>query len=875
MIKVTSPVPLIYLATLTFLFSCASPKKVVETKPATPVKKVTTPTYPYRATATRAFDLIHTKLEVSFDWTLQQMPATAEITLKPHFYESNKLFLNARGMAIKEVKLVKGGVREEVPYEYRNDSICITLDKMYNRNDTITVYVDYVSRPEDLPTGGSSAITSDKGLYFINADNSDPLKPQQIWTQGETQAASVWFPTIDWPNQKSTQEIYITVDTAFVTLSNGRMLSSVVNSYNGTRTDYWRQDLPHAPYLFMMAIGKFAVVKDSWRGKEVSYYVEPEFGPYAKAIFGNTPEMMEFFSKLLGVDYVWDKYSQVVVRDYVSGAMENTSASLFGEFMQKDARGLLDGNNEDVISHEMIHQWFGDLVTCESWSNLVLNESFATYGEYLWNEYKYGADEADYSGQRDLMSYLREARGKQVDLVRFNYKKQEDMFDSHSYAKGGRVLHMLRSLIGDDAFFESLRIYLERYKFGTAEVHQLRLIMEEVTGTDLNWFFNQWFYSAGHPDLRIEYRFDEVLLKVFVKVKQQQDTDIAPIYRLPVAIDIYSGNDKFRKEIIITELEQEFSFNVTSKPDLVNFDAEKMLVATKNDLHSNPEWITMFHKAPKYLDRYESLNKLATNYVAGTPEADVVKKALSDPHWNIRLLALKNVKNLVKDDMDGMKKVLLKKAAADDKSDVRELAIERLMEFWPNDEEAGNQVRAALNDSSYNVMETALGLIIENNRMEGLSIVRALENDPNKNIAAMVSDFYALYGSDEQFDFMIATTQKAQGFDKYGAMQSFGKFLLRCSPPVAEKGLAELQQTGTHHEQWFVRLSAVQALAEIAKSYGKNQSTSNTTATQPGDDVLKQRTELLNENVRKKAAEIVETIKAQEKDENLIRIYSK
>lgn len=186
----------------------------------------------------------------------------------------------------------------------------------------------------------------------------------------------------------------------------------------------------------------------------MNYYVEKEYEKDAKAIFGNTPEMIEFYSKTLGVDYVWPKYSQVIVRDYVSGAMENTSATVHGEFLQQHSRDLLDENNEDVISHELFHQWFGDLVTCESWSNLPLNESFATYGEYLWREYKYGRDDADYTGTLDLSSYLDESDYKQVDLIRFKYDTREDMFDSHSYAKGGRVLHMLRKYLGDEAFLQ-------------------------------------------------------------------------------------------------------------------------------------------------------------------------------------------------------------------------------------------------------------------------------------------------------------------------------------------------------------------------------------------------------------------------------------
>lgn len=867
----------ILAVSLIFFFGCGTSRKTTSVNPeAESEKKVMKEPAVYKAEATKFFDLIHTRLEVSLDWANREMPATAEVTLKPHFYATNKLVLNARGMAIKEVKLVKGDKREEVAYVYRNDSIIITLDKVYERTDSVTVYVDYVARPETLPKGGSAAITEDKGLYFINADGSDPQKPKQLWTQGETQAASAWFPTIDWPNQRSTQEMYITVDTAYVTLSNGKLISSIVNAQNGTRTDYWRQDLPHAPYLFMMVVGDFAVVKDEWRGKEVSYYVEPEYEPYARDIFGHTPEMMEHFSKLLGVDYPWVKYSQIAVRDYVSGAMENTTATVHGEFLQNDRRGLLDGSYEEYISHELFHQWFGDLVTCESWSNLTLNESFATYGEYLWNEYKYGRDEADYGGQSDLNVYLREARNKQVNLVRFDFKKQEDMFDAHSYNKGGRILHMLRKYVGDEAFFASLKKYLSENKFATAEVPDLRIAMEKVTGEDLNWFFNQWYYDKGHPQLRIDYRYDELAGVVYVKVTQQQDLSKTPLYKLPVAIDIYTGNDVRREKVTITRMEEEFTFSVISKPLFVNFDGEKMLLCVKNDQHTNEEWISMYNKGPLYLDRFEAVSKLANTYVSNTAEAEIVERALADRHWNIRLLALKNVKNLVKGNPDGMKPKIILMAQKDSKSDVRSLALERLAEFYPNDETVDAVIRTALNDSSYNVMNTAMGLVLDAHKAEGFALLRKVETDENKRVRSMAADFYSIYGSDDNYSYMSDVYRQTQGFEKYEAAQNFGRFLLRCNPDLATEGIKLLSETGYHHPQWFVRLSAVRSLAEISKSYGKKSLRDDQGGTtQPGDSILEERVAMANEKVRKSAEEEVNAIKAQETDPNLKKIYNK
>ena len=317
----------------------------------------------YRASNTIAHDLVHTSLKVSFDWKKRRMAGIAQITLHPHFKTSNEVVLNARGMQINEVSLVRPDKNILLGYEYHHDSLIISLDRDYKKEENYTLYIDYVARPEELDSiGGSSAITSDKGLYFINADGKDKYKPRQLWTQGETQSNSVWFPTIDATNQKMTQDIAITVDSSMVTLSNGLLIKSISNP-DGSRTDYWKQTLPHAPYLAMMCVGNYAVVKDSWRGKEVSYYVEPEFRDVAHNIFGKTPEMMEFFSTKLGVPFAWEKYAQVVARDYVSGSMENSSATLHGEFLQQTPREMLDESYEEFISHELFHQWFGDLVT--------------------------------------------------------------------------------------------------------------------------------------------------------------------------------------------------------------------------------------------------------------------------------------------------------------------------------------------------------------------------------------------------------------------------------------------------------------------------------------------------------------------------------
>ena len=408
----------------------------------------------YRAEKEKKHNLIHTKLNVDFNFDDKSMNGEAWITAKPHFYATNTIALDANAMLIHEVSLNN----KVLSYDYNEYVLEIELPKTYTKNEEFTIYIKYTARPEKVKEVGSKAITDAKGLYFINADSKDTTKPIQIWTQGETQANSAWFPTIDAPNQKMTQELFITVPNKYQTLSNGTLVNQTKKGNN--RTDYWKQDKKHAPYLAFMGVGEFVIIEDNYKNIPVNYYVEKEYAPYAKDIFGLTPEMIEFFSEKLGVDYPWAKYSQIVVRDYVSGAMENTTAVVHGEQAYQKPGQLIDNNlQENTIAHEIFHHWFGNLVTSESWSNLTLNESFANYGEYLWRAHKYGKTDAEMHYYDQVEAY-KNGQNQGKNLVRFTYDEREELFDLVSYNKGGAILHMLRTYLGDNAFFQIGRAHV-------------------------------------------------------------------------------------------------------------------------------------------------------------------------------------------------------------------------------------------------------------------------------------------------------------------------------------------------------------------------------------------------------------------------------
>jgi aminopeptidase N len=801
------------IASLLFLFACKSQKPVAETMISEQLPEVTVeaPTInDYHASVTKSFDLIHTKLDVSFDWDKRYLMGEATISMKPHFYPAATIYLDARGMEINRVASINNKDTLNLNYSYGNDTITIKLGKELTRDEKITVYINYIAKPDELSKlGGSDAISSDKGLYFINADGKEKDKPKQIWTQGETQSNSVWFPTFDVPNQKTTQELNITVANNFKTLSNGLLVKSISNA-NNTRTDCWKMDLPHAPYLFMMAIGEFSVVKDKWRDREVSYYVEPKYEVDARAIFGNTPEMMEFFSKTMGVDYAWPKYSQVVVRDYVSGAMENTSATIHGEFVQQTKREMIDRNNEDIVSHELFHHWFGDLATCESWSNLPLNESFATYGEYLWNEYKYGRDIADIGLESDLKSYLDESKMKQEHLIRFYYENREDMFDRHSYAKGGTILHMLRKYLGDDAFFGGLKLYLKNNSFKSAEVHDLRLAFEEVTGEDLNWFFNQWFLNQGHPTLAINYNWDAATMTQQITVEQLQDLATTPLYKLPVNIDFYFAGTKNSERIVITEKQQTFSFRFPSKPLLVNFDSEKMLTCSKTDEHTEEEWITLFNNSKLYLDKKEALehlNKLTWNEKIAT----VFRKAINDSNRKIRSYAISNIDPFLSSADSTVIGEELLNIANDTKinSSVRVIAISKVSKLSLNGRVSTMQ-NALCNDSSYNVIAACIEGIAKNDLKDALKKVKPFESSTDENIVEVAADFYSNYGDATAAEFMLKSINQNVN---YGTLNNVITYLKNqedlSTIKLFTKRFAEI---GNETSDKYIRMFCIQGL---------------------------------------------------------------
>ncbi|QQT52758.1 M1 family peptidase [Sphingobacterium multivorum] len=688
----------------------------------------------YRATPTKINNLVHTKLDVRFDYTNQFLNGKEWITLQPHFYPTDSLRLDAKGMDIKQVSLVNGQQLVPLKYSYDNNSLLIKLDRNYLGNEKYTVYLDYTAKPNLLKAQGSAAINDAKGLYFINPDERTPNKPRQIWTQGETEASSAWFPTIDRPNQKTTAEISMTVLDNYVSLSNGALSNQQKNS-DGTRTDTWKMDLPHAPYLFMMAVGDFKIYQDKYNNIPVDYYLEPKYAPYAKDIFGKTPAMMDFYSKTLGVPYPWNKYAQIVCRDYVSGAMENTSATLHGEHVQKTKRELLDDNQEGTIAHELFHQWFGDLVTAESWSNLTMNESFATFGEVIWREHDGGKDRGDKSRFEKLQSYLKSTKnGKSPTLARYYYHDKEDMFDNISYAKGSLILYALKEQMGDEAFYQSLKKYLTDNSFKTGEPQQLRLAMEEVTGKDWAPYFNQWYYQGGHPILKITTRNGEN--SVILNVAQIQDSTVQT-FQLPLAVDIYTKNGKIRQTFQLNRRNAQFMIPLPAAVEFIDIDPEKTLVGQIQIDKSDANYLYQYEHAPSFANRVGAIAYASKN-PTNTISQQILTKALADTDADLAATAIQGLDLSNPAVRKSAEKTILALAEKSEASVIRASAIQKLAQT--KDKKYKSLILNAVADKSYMVIASSIMAIKSAYPDQLQQSLKRIDPDATEYLKALITE---------------------------------------------------------------------------------------------------------------------------------------
>jgi aminopeptidase N len=728
----------------------------------------------YQQTPAKNWILIHTRLDITPRFENRSVKGLARLKLRPGFYATDSLRIDARNFEISRCAALTSNTPLR-RWSSDSTSIYVYFSRKLTRTDTLELEIVYTAFPERNLRSGGRAISGAQGFYFINPNGKEPNKPTQIWTQGETDFNANWFPTFDEPNQKTTQEISITLPDSMVSLSNGRFEFSSLNA-DKTRTDYWAQNKAHSPYLVMVAGGKYHIHKDTWRNIEVNYYVEPEYAADAPFIFGRTPDMLEFYSNLLKTPFPWEKYSQIIVRDYVSGAMENTSATVHGEFVQKRRRELIDEPQEGIIAHELFHQWFGDLVSCENWANLPLNESFATYGEYLW----FAHDKGFYVGSANMYhkrrSYFINGPLRPHPLVWHEYTDKLQMFDTHSYPKGAAILHMLRHTLGDEAFFAGLAEYLKRYAHQSAEMHQLRLIFEEITGLDLNPFFNQWVFAQGHPIIQTDTRWDSEKKELKLIFNQKQSLEINPLYNLLFTVGFHLTDTIIYKNVFLNNEREEINVSLPQEPIWVELDTNRHLLAEWKIQQKSTAWSYQLKHARHLEPQMEAWLHLAKDSII--PQYyEAIFEGLKSPYEEIITRSLGSIEAAFKYDAKETERIL-KTRLTDPRPNVRSAALEAHLRYnLPADKEL--LLKQALNDSSYRVAGAALRIISNSDSTWALVMAQEFENESNGFVRREVLEIYSLYGGPARFEWFMKQWNNARGHEKAHILRYFGKYLTR------------------------------------------------------------------------------------------------
>jgi aminopeptidase N len=517
----------------------------------------------------RPFSITHLALDLELDFQKKSVSGSATLSFRRVAPDADELRLDALGFELSAVELLNG--KRSSPAEYDYDGEAIVVRGLGQRAEG-RIRVSY-------------RVTPRRGLYFLGPDDKVKDRPVQVWSQCQDEDARHWFPCHDKPHVKMTTELKVRVPHGFLALSNGELVTSETPKTKGAPWTYhFSLDKPHPSYLVTLVAGQFDVVEDrpaalGPKQIPVTYYVPKGRRGDAKRSLGETPNMLELFSKVTGLDYPWERYSQVVVSDFIFGGMENTTATTLYEYALLDERAALDITANDLVAHELAHQWFGDFLTCRDWSHAWLNEGFATYFEHIEREHRLGRDEYDYGVATDVESYLSEARGRyQRPIVCRDYVEPIDLFDRHLYEKGGLVLHQLRRLLGDELFFAGIKKYLERHAHGIVETTDLQRALEEVSGRSLERFFDQWVFRPGHPDLRVKIAYEDKLLTV--SLKQRQKGDNVAIFELPFEIEVVKkSGERVRHSKTVSEDQDSIVVALDERPAYVVFDPDFRVIA--------------------------------------------------------------------------------------------------------------------------------------------------------------------------------------------------------------------------------------------------------------------------------------------------------
>lgn len=571
----------------------------------------------------RSYNLEHSRIALRFDVAHKKVLGDVTHTVSILRDGTATIAFDSVGLTIENVTVNKSPAK----FETTAEKLIVALPPAARAGEKFDVAIRYEGKPT-------------KGMYFILPDKDYPDRPMQIWTQGESEDTRYYLPTYDYPNDRLTTETILTVPAAWLTVSNGKLIS-VSDAGKGLKTWEWRESVPSSTYLITVVAGEFDEVKDSWRGIPVTYYGPKGRGDRLSVNYSRTPAMIDLFSKKLGVDYPWEKYAQVMVDDFVAGGMENSSATTntSSSLNHPKIAAEMVTDEDGLISHELGHQWFGDLVTCKDWGDIWLNEGFATFMENVWTEAHYGKDQADYERSESGRAWFSEPNLFDKPIVRYDFEDSSE-FDGNAYTKGGWVLHMLRHQLGDDAFYRGLKHYLEANRGKNVVTADLAKAIEESSHVDVDQFFSQWLYGAGAPKFDLGYSYDNDKHQVALTVKQTQKVEgHVGIFHVPVNVEITTASGLKLYPISVSKSEQVFTLPADSAPLMVLFDKGGNILKSAEFHKEKKEWLYQLKNASDFADRTDAVSALEK-----IKNDDEVVSALgnalhNDKFWGLRATA--------------------------------------------------------------------------------------------------------------------------------------------------------------------------------------------------------------------------------------------
>jgi aminopeptidase N len=667
---------------------------------------------PVQAERSRTCDFIHYRVNLTVDLDAKVFEGENHITLTPFFDGLDRVELDAEDLVIESAVDRTG---RQVAFEQSDSNVALMLPQPLAFGDTADFIVVY--RGEG----------SRDGFFF---DDASDEHPQMVSTDSWPDEARNWIPLYDYPNDKVTHELIVTVPQGNRVLSNGRLVGVTENEAAGTATWHWSQEEKHSTYLMMLAVGPYAVIEDSLGSLPINYWVYPDAVEHARWIFAKTPRMIAYYGDLFGYPYPWAKYDQVTTPN-VGGGAEATSATILGQGVIHNRRAEQDFSWERIIAHEIAHQWWGDLITLREWSHTWMNESFGTYSDYLWTRHESGEDEGAWALLGKKNAYLSEAHSRYIRPIVFDrYERPHDNFDSHTYPKGAVILHQLRFLLGDEPFFRTLSTFLREFAFEPVDTYDFMKTVKEVTGQNMDWFFEQFVFAPGHPVFEVQSAWDASSQEIRLDVSQTQDRDHGvPIYKFPVQIGIVTSFGKRVETVWLENEHDSFTFSSAEEPILVRFDEGNWLLK---------EWtyrkgvVELLYQARNddVIGREWAVRGLAEFGTDARVRDEFRRTLTDDSFWAVRLAAVEMLAAVTgRESIDE-----LRTAAGDPSSQVRRAAVQMLGEM--EDRSLVDFFKATLHsDSSYQVQAEALRAIGRSGDLEQLEFLRrASAMDSPRNV---------------------------------------------------------------------------------------------------------------------------------------------